>query len=156
MPVAIEIAGPHTISVGGSVIGRGDNDDLFRIEVEYQYTDVFTNETGTMPAAAIRTGAKANVYFSLVSIDRATIATAVEATDGGQTTSGYAWSKVGTDAQSSIVAIVLTGSKTVTVSRARLISMKQQDFGNKATRVVFHYEALPSPTSLDSAIFTVA
>lgn len=156
MPVAIEIAGPHTISVGGSVIGRGDNDDLFRIEVEYQYTDVFTNETGTMPAAAIRTGAKANVYFSLVSIDRVTIATAVEATDGGQTTSGYAWSKVGTDAQSSTVQIVLTGSKTVTVSRARLISMKQQDFGNKATRVVFHYEALPNPSSLDSAIFTVA
>jgi hypothetical protein len=152
----IEVVGPHTISVGGVVLGRGDNDDLFRIEVEYAYTDVFTNESGTMPAAAIRTGTKAQVYFSLVSISRSDISTAVEATDGGQSTSGYAWSKVGTDAQSSTVAIVLTGAKTITVSRARLISMKQQDFGNKASRVVFHYEALPNPSSLDSAIFTVA
>jgi len=156
MAVAIEIVGPHTISVGGSVLGRGDNDDLFRIEVEYQYTDVFTNESGTMPAAAIRTGTKAQVYFSLVSIDRDTLKTAVEATDGGQNTSGYVWSKVGTDAQSSTVSIVLTGAKTITVSRARLISMKQQDFGNKASRVVFHYEALPNPSAFDSAIFTIA
>jgi hypothetical protein len=155
MAVAIEIIGPHTISVGGSVLGRGDNDDLFRIEVEYQFTDVFTNESGTMPAAAIRTGTKAQVYFSLVSIDRTTIANAVDATDGGQS-QAYSWSKVGTDAQSSTVAIVLTGSKTITVARARLISMKQQDFGNKASRVVFHYEALPDPTDYDSAIFTVA
>jgi hypothetical protein len=151
----IEVVGPHTISVGGNVLGRGDNDDLFRIEVEYAYTDVFTNESGTMPAAAIRTGTKAQVYFSLVSISRSDILTAVQSADGSSG-SGYVFAKVGTDAQSDTQTIVLTGSKTITVNRVRLISMKQQDFGNKASRVVFHFEALPTPNSLESVIFTVA
>jgi hypothetical protein len=151
----IEVVGPHTISVGGVVLGRGDNDDLFRIEVEYAYTDVFTNESGTMAAAAIRTGTKAQVYFSLVSISRSDILTAVQGADGSSGT-GYVFAKVGTDAQSDTQTITLTGSKTITVNRVRLISMKQQDFGNKASRVVFHFEALPNPSSLESVIFTVS
>lgn len=157
MAAVIEVFGPHTISLGGSVLGRGDNDDLFRIEIEYQYTDVFTNEGGTMPMQAIRTGAKATVSFSLVSIDRTLIETAIGAMDGGQT-STMAYPKVGSlsgGAEASVSSLLLTATgKTVNVHRCRLLAYQNADFGNKATRAIFRFEALPLPGTLDSAIFT--
>jgi hypothetical protein len=171
MATAFEVTGPHTIQMkaaGGSyaTVGRGDNDDLFRIESEYQYVDIFTNEFGTMPAEVIRTGAKATVSFSLVLIDRTNFETVIAAIDGGQTSGTYAYPKVGSvlkpgitgDTTFSVKLLpdsTAAGQKTVEVFRCRLLGLNHTDFGNKANRIVIRAEALPDADAADSTVYTI-
>ena len=172
MATAFEVTGPHTIQMkaaGGSyaIVGRGDNDDLFRIESEYQYVDIFTNEFGTMPAEVIRTGAKATVSFSLVLIDRTNFETVIAAIDGGQTSGTYAYPKVGSVLKAGLASGDTTfsvklvpdstaaGQKTVEVLRCRLLALNHTDFGNKANRIVVRAEALPDGDAADSTVYTI-
>jgi len=170
MATAFEVTGPHTIQMkaaGGSyvTVGRGDNDDLFRIESEYQYVDIFTNEFGTMPAEVIRTGAKATVSFSLVLIDRTNFESVIAAIDGG-TSGTYAYPKVGSvlkpgitgDTTFSVKLLpdsTAAGQKTVEVFRCRLLALNHTDFGNKANRIVVRAEALPDADAADSTVYTI-
>lgn len=174
MATAVEVFGPYTISalngVSGSskvLLGRGDNDDLFKLDISYTYTDVYTNESGTMPYESIRTGGKVECSFSLIVIDRAVISTFLGGLDGGTTGSTASIPKVGSilgnasSATPSTTTIVVnyTDGATATflkVPRCRLVTFKQSDFGNKATRMTFAFEALPAVTYSTGVIDSTA
>lgn len=170
-----EVSGPNTIKyrIGGTgtytTLGRGDNDDLFRVETEVSYVDITTNEGGSMPIEAIRTGMKVSVYFSLIDITRANIDALLQGTDGttGSTGGNYYYPGVGTlvkpgassgDTTFDLQCLpdsVAAGQKTVTVFRCRLTGLNQQDFGNKPTRLVFKAEAMVDADSLGTAAYTI-
>lgn len=161
---AVEVFGPYTISaaVGTgsfSVLGRGDNDDLFKLDITHSYTDIFTNESGTMPYDSIRTGGKAECSFSLIVIDRTAISLILGGMDGGTTGTTASIPKVGSLIGNSFAAasqttctiavnyFVGSTATTLKVPRCRLLSHKHSDFGNKATRIAFSFEAMPDATS---------
>jgi len=159
MALAPEVFGPYTISTVVSsstrILGRGDNDDLFKLDLNYSYTDIFTNDSGTMPFESVRTGVKAECFFSLIVIDRAVLSAFLSDIDGGGSNTEAPFPVVGTtlknsaaSGQTTFSVVVNYGtSSTLTVRRCRLLSLKQLDFGNKATRFAFHCEALPLVTS---------
>jgi len=157
MALAPEVVGPYTIStvVGSTtrILGRGDNDDLFKLDLNYTYTDIFTNDSGTMPFESVRTGVKAECFFSLIVIDRAVLSAFLADIDGGGTAAEAPFPVVGTTLKNSAAlgqttfSVVVNYTTTLTVKRCRLLSLKQLDFGNKATRFAFHCEALPLVTS---------
>ena len=153
MALAPEVIGPYTIStiVGATtrVLGRGDNDDLFKLDLNYSYTDIFTNDSGTMPYDSIRTGVKAECFFSLIVADRTVLSAFLADIDGGGTATEAPFPVVGSllgQLTFSVVVNYGTSSK-LTLRRCRLLSLKQSDFGNKATRFTFHCEALPLVTT---------
>lgn len=170
-----EVTGPNTVQarVGGTgsyiTLGRGDNDDLFRIETEVSHVDIMTNESGSMPIESIRTGMKVSVYFSLIDINRTNIETIVQGTDGqtGTTGGSYYYPGVGTllkpgaasgDTTFDLKCLPDTttgGQKTVTVFRCRMTGLNQQDFGNKPTRLVFKAEAMVDADTLGTAAYTI-
>ena len=169
-----EVCGPHTIryrlSGTGTYtsLGRGDNDDLFRIETETSYVEITTNEGGTMPIEAIRTGMKVSVFFSLIDVERTAIDTMLQGSDGnsGSTAGTYYPPGVGTVLKPGISGdttfdlqllpdTTSGGQKTVTVFRCRLTGLTQQDFGNKPTRMAFKAEAMVDQDSIGSAMYTI-
>lgn len=173
MATAVEVFGPYTISAllatSGSakvLLGRGDNDDLFKLDISYTYTDVFTNESGTMPYESIRTGGKVECSFSLIVIDRTIVSGLLAGMDGGSTGTTAPIPKVGsilgnavstgaTTATTATITVNYTDGATATflkVPRCRLLSFKQSDFGNKATRMTFAFEALPAVTHATGVI----
>lgn len=159
MALAPEVIGPYTISTIVSsttrVLGRGDNDDLFKLDLNYSYTDIFTNDSGTMPYDSIRTGVKAECFFSLIVSDRTVLSAFLADIDGGGTATEAPFPVVGslllnaaTSGQLTFSVVVNYGtSSKLTLRRCRLLSLKQLDFGNKATRFTFHCEALPLVTT---------
>ena len=160
MALAPEVIGPYTIStiVGSTtrVLGRGDNDDLFKLDLNYSYTDIFTNDSGTMPYDSIRTGVKAECFFSLIVMDRAVLAAFLMDIDGGATTGlespfpvvgGLLNNSASSGKTTFSVAVNYGSTSELTLFRCRLLSLKQSDFGNKATRFTFHCEALPLVTT---------
>jgi hypothetical protein len=167
MSLAFEVTGPHTIQAkvangSYSTIGRADNDDLFRIETEYQYHDVKTTEFGEMPADSIRTGAKAIITFSLVSIERSAIAAIINGIDGGSSVN-YSYPKVGNRVKAGVaggnwiglkLVTSIAGARTVEVPTCRLLGVNHIDFGNRPSRVVIRAEAVPTTSSTGSAIAT--
>lgn len=167
MALAFEVTGPHTIqgcTTGGTyaTLGRADNDDLFRIETEYQYQDVHTTEFGLMPAESIQTGAKAIITFSLVSIERTNINAIINAADGGSSVS-FGYPKIGSRVKSGVssgasislkLVSTTSGSQNVEVPNCRLLSVNHVDFGNKPSRVVIRAEALPTIAAPGSVIAT--
>jgi hypothetical protein len=162
----LNVTGPHTILWGvqgagaSNTLGRADNDDLFNIEIEYQYNDVFTNEFGMNPADSILMGARAYVAFTLVTYDPSQLAALIQAIDG-QSGTGFLFPKVGTlayNAGSSMQLIQLKVDSEITnaphynVERCKLISTSVKDVGNKPTRAGFKFEILPGTAG--SAIYT--
>lgn len=162
----LNVTGPHTIlwaaqgTSPNNTLGRADNDDLFNIEIEYQYNDIFTNEFGANPADSILMGARAYVSFTLVSYDPAQLASLIQAIDG-QGTSGFLFPKVGTlayNAGTSSQLIQLKVDSEITnaphynVERCKLISTSVKDVGNKPTRAGFKFEILPGTAG--STIYT--
>lgn len=163
MPTAIEVTGPHTIEwsdasgSGNTTLGRGDNNDLFRIEITNRYADINTNEYGDMPAQSVFTGATATVNFSLASFDRdealklqrrsggnaaGTGLAASYPVVGGLTNAGHV-----TAANDNTIKLTLNPDITsrlgIQVTRVRVINLNFTDFGNRATRLVFSGEILP-------------
>lgn len=160
MALAPEIIGPYTIStiVGSTtrVLGRGDNDDLFKLDLTYNYTDIFTNDSGTMPYDSIRTGVKAECFFSLIVIDRTVLSAFLMDIDGGSQTGlespfpvvGSLLNNAASSGKTTFSVVVnYKTSSEITLFRCRMLSFKQLDFGNKATRLTFHCEALPLVTA---------
>jgi hypothetical protein len=166
MPVILNVTGPHQILWGASggtpstALGRADNDDLFNIDIEYQYNDVFTNELGANPADAILMGARAYVNFTLVTYDPDQLASLIQSLDG-QSGTGFLFPKVGTLAynggtSSQLVALKvdsdISNAPHYTVDRCRLVSTSVKDVGNKPTRAGFKFEILPGTAG--AAIYT--
>ena len=163
MATAINVTGPHTIKWGSgstaasAVLGRGDNNDLFRIEMSHKYVDIQTNEYGDMPADSIMTGITATINFSLVSYDTAEAGKLQVFTTGNGAAGGESgkYPIIGTltQAGSATSANDLTvnfaldpdiaNRRGITVFRVRPTKLDYQDFGNKATRLVFAGEILP-------------
>jgi len=163
MATAINVAGPHKIKWGAgataasAVLGRGDNNDLFRIEMSHKYVDIQTNEFGDMPAESIMTGITATINFSLVSYDTAE----ANKLQVFMTGNGAAGGEIGkypavgtlTQAGHNTTANDLTvnfeldpdiaNRRGITVFRVRPTKLDYQEFGNKATRLVFAGEILP-------------
>jgi hypothetical protein len=171
MPVILNVTGPHQIAWANAgttpttaYLGRADNDDLFNIEMEYKYSDVFTNELGQSPANAIIMGATAFVNFSLVTHDPTAVKNMFERLDAYATTGNYVFPTVGTKiydstlANSSLVSLKvipdIVNSPAYTVDRCRLISHTVKDVGNKPTRVGFRFEILAG--SANATIYTVS
>jgi len=171
MPVILNVTGPHSIlwgnagSTATTELGRADNDDLFNIDMEYQYNDVMTNEFGMNPADAILMGAKAFVNFTLVTYDPDQLASILQRTDGqtGSTANTVYFPKVGSVVYntSPTVGGLLVSLKVdsdiasaphYTIDRCRLISTTVKDVGNKPTRAGFKFEILPGTTG--STIYT--
>lgn len=163
MASAINVTGPHTIKWGqgstaaSAILGRGDNNDLFRIEMSHKYVDIQTNEFGDMPAESIMTGVTATINFSLVSYDTAE-AGKLQTFMTGNTASGGESGKypiVGTLTQAGSTTSAndltvnfaldpdITNRRGITVFRVRPTKLDYQEFGNKATRLVFSGEILP-------------
>ena len=159
MPAILNVTGPHQIAWAAAgttpttaYLGRADNDDLFSIEMEYKYQDVYTNELGQSPANAILMGATAFVNFTLVSYDPDAILNVFEKLDGYATAGNYVFPSVGKLAYDStinnanLIALKVipanTGSPTYFVDRCRLISHTIKDVGNKPTRAGFRFEIL--------------
>lgn len=163
MPTAIEVTGPHVIQwnspgVAAATLGRGDNNDLFKIEVANKYADIQTNEYGEMAAQSVMVGATATVSFSLVSFDSVE-AMKLQRFTGGNTTGTTLGSAnfpvVGTltNAGDTTAAndrtITLTVNPDINnrfgiaVARVRVLSVNFTDFGNKAARLVFSGDVLP-------------
>jgi len=163
MSTAINVTGPHTIKWGSgstaasSVLGRGDNNDLFRIEMSHKYVDIQTNEFGDMPAESIMTGITATINFSLVSYDPAEAGKLQVYSTGNGAAGGesgkYPATGTLTGAGNNTTANDLTlnfalvpsisGRRGITVFRVRPTKLDYQEFGNKATRLVFAGEILP-------------
>ena len=157
MAVILNVTGPYTIAwaaagsvPSSSVLGRTDNDDLFNIELEQKYTDVFTNEFGANPADAIHTGAIAYVNFTLVTFDFTQIQSMLQKCGFGS--SGPKFPTVGglsvgsTAGSEKLVALKVITSATsqgYLVDYCRLISHNIKDVGNKPTRAGFRFEILP-------------
>jgi len=163
MATAIEVTGPHvieyTIPGGGAItLGRGDNNDLFRIEVTNKYADIQTNEYGEMAAQSVLVGATATVNFSLASFDRVeamkiqrhtagrtagtTLGTAEFPVIGTLTNAGDA-----TAANDRTISVAVNPDIAnrigILVPRIRVTSLNFTDFGNKNTRLVFSGDVLP-------------
>jgi len=165
MSVILNITGPHLIRWGTTTasyadLGRTDNDDLFNIEIEYKYTDIQTNEFGSMPAEAIMMGASAFVNFTMVSYSAAQIASLFDACNGssGSTASFPQVGALAVGASpDNLIALTLlpsiAGRPTYTVEFCRLISHNLKDIGNKPTRAAFRFEILP--VSAGRTIYTV-
>ena len=161
MASAINVTGPHTIKWGSgstaasAILGRGDNNDLFRIEMSHKYVDIQTNEFGDMPAESIMTGITATINFSLVSYDTAEagkLQTSMTGNGAGGGESGNypiigTLNKAGATSGDVTVNFALvpsiTGRRGITVFRVRPTKLDYQEFGNKATRLVFSGEILP-------------
>jgi hypothetical protein len=163
MPVILNVTGPHQIAwaaVGtvptNKYLGRADNDDLFNIELEYQYTDVMTNELGNNPSNAILMGARAFAAFTLVTFDPTAVTELFQHFDGqtGTGSNTFYFPKVGsvvydsaTEANSLLVALKVipdgAGGPAYLLPRCRLITSNVKDVGNKATRAGFRFEILP-------------
>jgi len=158
MAVGIEVVGPNTITFGGSTLGRSDNDDLFKIEVDYKYLDIKTNEFGEMPFDSVLLGAIATVSFSLIMIDRAVLASTL-LTASNQTGVPYAFPKVGTLAFGNTTGtIVCAGTtQTITVAGCRLLKHSPMDHGNKPTRITFLFDVMCAHNALNAdSIYTVS
>lgn len=166
MPVILNVTGPHQILYGTSgspatsAFGRADNDDLFSIDIEYKYQDIYTNEFGQNPANAILMGATAFVSFTLVTYDPSALASVFQSLDA-QSGSGFLFPKVGALAIPSAGAANLislkvspdiANSPTYDVDRCRLITHTLKDTGNKPTRAAFKFEILPGTAG--SSIYT--
>ena len=175
MATAVEVFGPYTISASiytkstatssspAVEIGRGDNNDLFKLDITYMHTDIFTNESGAMPFDSVRTGAKVTCSFSLIVIDRAQIATFMQAVDGhSAATSGVNfYPQVGTLAQDNTLNIIVNyksgaTSKTLTVPRCKIVDRKELDFGNKGTKIAFNCESFVNQAAFEGALYTMA
>lgn len=163
MATAIEVTGPHTIEwsdatgSGNTVLGRGDNNDLFKIEVTNKYADIQTNEYGEMTAQSVMVGATATVSFSLVSFDREEALKLQRRSGGNAAGSGLAASFPvvgaltnaghGTAASDNTIKLTvnpdISSRLGVQVTRVRVISLNFTDFGNKAARLVFSGDILP-------------
>ena len=174
MATAVEVFGPYTISASvytkstatsgsASVIGRGDNDDLFKLDITYMHTDIFTNESGAMPYDSVRTGAKVTCSFSLIVIDRAQIATFMQAVDGHSAATGGVnyYPQVGTLAQDNTLNIIVNYTvgavaKTLTVPRCKIVDRKELDFGNKGTKIAFNCESFVNQAAFEGALYTMA
>lgn len=154
MAALIEVMGPHVIGWAGQVFGRGDNDDLFKIEIDRKYVDIKTNEFGEMIYNSILMGATVTCAFSCILTDRAAIIAAMDSTDGGSATSN-SFPKVGVLHSSSNVTgtILLTGANsTLTVPSCRLLKWTSQDYGNKPTKHIFSFDVIPA--AVGAAIYT--
>ena len=168
MAIILNVTGPHKIlfgTVGGTPsteLGRADNDDLFAIDLEYKYQDIYTNELGQNPANAILMGATAFVNFTLVAYDPDKLSDLFEQIDG-RSGSGFLFPQVGKLAYDSVTAASsflvslkvspdIANSPTYTVDRCRLITHTVKDIGNKPTRAAFKFEILPGTAG--SAIYT--
>lgn len=172
MPVILNVTGPHQIAWAApgttptnAYLGRADNDDLFSMEIEYKYQDVFTNELGQSPANAILMGATAFVNFTLVAWDNTVIRNVMERLDAVSATGNYVFPTVGslvynstTPANSNLISLKtipdIAGNPSYMVDRCRLISHTIKDVGNKPTRAAFRFEVLPG--TANSNIFTVS
>jgi hypothetical protein len=164
MATAIEVSGPHVIKWSDSsgsaspvTLGRGDNNDLFRIEVTNRYTDIQTNEYGEMVAQSILVGATATVNFTLVSFDRDEALKLQRRSGGNASSSGLAASfpAVGsltnaghsTAANDNTIYFTLDPDISsrigITVPRVRITALNFTDFGNKATRLAITGDVLP-------------
>ena len=164
MAAVIEIVGPHTVSWGGNLIGRGDNDDLFSIDVDFKRLDVKTNQSADMPMDFVNLGAVVTVAFSCIVIDRAAMLTRLDLADGGQSSTN-AFPKVGvllsagTNAGFNDIVLDYGSSGKITVPRCRLMKWTSQDHGNKPTRFKFAFEASANPAStvaFDTSIYTLS
>jgi len=163
MPIAINVAGPHLIqwkaATSGATyadLGRGDNNDLFRIETTHKYADISTNEFGDMPAESVLTGITATLHMSFASWDideytklqaRVTGRSATSNTTYFPVIGGLVGAGNATAANDYTVSFKLvpaiTGRRGVEVTRVRLLTANVQDFGNRATRLVVSAEVLP-------------
>lgn len=169
MAAILNVTGPHQIAWAAAgttpstaYLGRADNDDLFSIEMEYKYQDVYTNELGQSPANAILMGATAFVNFTLVSYDPDVILNVFNKLDAYSTTGNYVFPTVGalaydsTLANANLISLKVipanTGSPTYMVDRCRLISHTIKDVGNKPTRAGFRFEIMAG--SANATIFT--
>jgi hypothetical protein len=163
MPVILNVTGPHQIlwgTAGGApstALGRADNDDLFSIDIEYQYQDIFTNEFGMNPANAILMGARAYVSFTLGAYDPTEVANLFQRVDGDTSATGIVFPKVGALAGGFLAAFKVSppagsATPTYTVDRCRLVTHTLKDTGNKPTRAAFKFEILPG--SAGATIFT--
>lgn len=176
MPTAIEVTGPHTIEwsdaagTGNTVLGRGDNNDLFRIEVTNRYADIQTNEYGEMAAQSVMVGATATVNFSLVSFDRDEALKLQRRSGGNAAGTGLAASYPvvgaltnaghGTAASDNTIKLTvnpdIASRLGIQVARVRVTSLNFTDFGNRATRLVFSGEILPDfDTSGGGTFYTI-
>ena len=167
MAQTINVTGPHVINwgAGGSAttaLGRGDNNDLFRIEVSHRYADIQTNEHGESPANSVIVGVNATVHFSLVQWDTAQAA-ALQAAIGGQG-SGIKFPTVGRLMNNGItgdntvsfsVVPDISGRIGVSVSRVRLVTFNVTDFGNRASRLVVSGDILPDGDAQNGTLFTL-
>lgn len=169
MPVILNVTGPHRIAwaAAGSVpstayLGRADNDDLFSLEIEYKYQDIYTNELGTSPANSILMGATAFVNFTMVAYDPTVILNVFEKLDGVAATGNYVFPSVGklvydaTAGNRNLIALKVvpdgSGFPTYTVDNCRLITHTLKDVGNKPTRAAFRFEVMPGAANAN--IFT--
>lgn len=168
MAVILNVTGPHQIyygAGGGSptyLLGRTDNDDLFNVEMEYKYMDIFTNEFGSNPAEAIQTGASAFVNFTLVSFDPAIVSQMI-AVCSGQTSqdAGPQFPVIGQGMRSSSNWVSLKvdsdgSGPNYTINYCRLISHNIKDIGNKPTRVGFRFEVIRNSATTAENIYTVS
>ena len=175
MPIAINVAGPHLIqwkaATSGATyadLGRGDNNDLFRIDTTLKYADIATNEFGDMPAESVMTGISATVHMTFVSWDidqydnlQARIAgrTASSNTTFFPTVGQLVGAGHATAANDYTVSLKLvpsiTGRRGIEVSRVRILSANVQDFGNRATRLVISGDLLPDVDGIGTnALYT--
>jgi hypothetical protein len=125
--------------------------------MSHKYVDIQTNEYGDMPADSIMTGITATINFSLVSYDTAEAGKLQVFTTGNGAAGGESgkYPIIGTltQAGSATSANDLTvnfaldpdiaNRRGITVFRVRPTKLDYQDFGNKATRLVFAGEILP-------------
>ena len=176
MATAIEVTGPHTIKwsdASGSAtteLGRGDNNDLFRIEVTNRYADIQTNEYGEMAAQSVMVGATATVNFSLVSFDRDEALKLQRRAGGNAAGTGLAASYPvvgaltnaghGTAGNDNTIKLTvdpdIPNRLGIQVTRVRVTSLNFTDFGNRATRLVFSGEILPDfDTSGGGTFYTI-
>jgi hypothetical protein len=164
MATAIEVCGPHTIKWSDStgtgskaVLGRGDNNDLFRIEVTNRYADIHTNEYGEMAAQSVLVGTTATVNFSLASFDRDEALKLQRRSGGNAVGTGLAASFPvvgaltnaghGTPASDNTIYIDvdpdISSRIGIQVPRIQVVNLNFTDFGNKNTRLVFSGNVLP-------------
>lgn len=154
--VVLNVTGPHTIQWGVAAavpsftdLGRTDNDDLFSVEIEHKYMDIFTNEFGLNPAESIQMGSVAYVNFTMVSHNPQAVINMI-ATAGGISTGGTGptFPTIGetTLANTNLIAFKINpgiaGNPGYTVNYCRLISHTLKDVGNKPTRVGFRFEII--------------
>lgn len=168
MAVLLNVTGPHQIYYGAggvtpsNLLGRTDNDDLFSVEMEYKYLDIYTNEFGQNPAEAIQVGAMAYCNFTLVSYDP-TVVSSMIAVCSGQTSAGtgpqFPIVGQGMRDSSNWVSLKVDSDGTgpnYTLNYCRLISHNIKDIGNKPTRVGFRFEVIRNSATSAENIYTVS